>query len=249
MFFALAIFLIGLTSGFLPIKIAKKHTRLLSVGDAFASGVFLSAGLLHMLPDAAGEFQKIFVTTAYPYAQLICVFTFILLLLIEHGALIATETHMRNHITPYCNHVTPYLLAIVLSVHSIIAGAALGISTNLFGTLFIFFAIIAHKGSAGFALSTNLQRYFLTIQQIRKMIIIFALATPCGIIIASFIKTLLQMNSACIVEAIFNACAAGTFLYLGTVHIVLEPKKLQHWEEAVSLVAGVFIMAVVAIWL
>ena len=49
-----AIFLTGVAGGLLPHQIEKsRHGQLyLSLGSALAGGVFLGAGLIHMLPDA-----------------------------------------------------------------------------------------------------------------------------------------------------------------------------------------------------
>lgn len=240
--FAVAIFVIGFSSGLLPFKLIKQQARLLSLGDAFASGVFLSAGLIHMLPDATNGFHTILGQNSYPIAALICALVFVLLLLIERRALSFCKERMQR-----C--ATPYILALVLSIHSVIAGAALGMNASIAGALIIFLAIIAHKGSAGFALATNLHRYNLSASTITKVILIFALATPLGILVASGAETILHANSGYLAEAIFNACAAGTFLYLGTVHTMIEPKALERYPEAIALVLGVAIMAVVAIWL
>ncbi len=240
--FAIAIFIIGFSSGLLPFKLIKRQERLLSLGDAFASGVFLSAGLIHMLPNAMHNFHSILGQNSYPIAPLICVIVFVILLLIERQALTFCKERMQR-----C--ATPYILALVLSIHSIIAGAALGMNASIAGALIIFLAIIAHKGSAGFALATNLHRYNLPANTITKVILIFALSTPLGILVASGAETVLHANSGYLAEAIFNACAAGTFLYLGTVHTMIEPRALERYPEAFALIVGVAIMAIVAIWL
>ena len=49
---AIITFFIALGFGLLPLHFSERHKHLLSIGDAFAGGVFLSAALLHMLPNA-----------------------------------------------------------------------------------------------------------------------------------------------------------------------------------------------------
>ena len=41
----------------------------LGLGEAFAAGIFLGAGLIHMLGDAQGAFDR--AAVAYPYAMVI----------------------------------------------------------------------------------------------------------------------------------------------------------------------------------
>ena len=47
------IFLVGISSGLLPLRFAvsKGEQLLFSIGNSLAGGIFLGAGLLHLLPD------------------------------------------------------------------------------------------------------------------------------------------------------------------------------------------------------
>jgi hypothetical protein len=47
--------------------------------------------------------------------------------------------------------VTAYALTVILSLHSILAGAPLGTEHTLIGSFVIFLAIMAHKGAAACA--------------------------------------------------------------------------------------------------
>lgn len=240
---ATSIFLLTLTAGLLPLKIAKNKIHFLYLGDAFASGVFLSAALLHLLPDADKGFHQILTNHAYPIAQLICVTTFILLLIMERSILTYGKHHFSDSKT-----IAPFLLVLLLSIHSLVEGAAIGTSFSLAETSMIFFAVIAHKGSESFALAINLHHYNLSTKNIQKIITIFSFITPLGIFVASLIMYALQTSAGNILGATLNAITAGTFLYLGTEHMVEKTKLFENSIEILALILGITLMAVVAIW-
>lgn len=262
---AISILILTLITGFLPLRFAIKNHRLLNFGDAFACGVFLSAALIHMLPDAQQGFEKILGPTAYPVAPLLCLVTFMLLFLFERALLLfgncATckcnlDNHKVSNFTNESEHaefgkknfLTPFLLVFVLTMHSFVEGAAIGINSSLAGASIIFLAVIAHKGSESFAFASNLYRHALSMKWLTRIILFFSLITPIGVFAASATEYLLKLHSGSILEAIFNAIAAGTFLYLSTDHLVEGKKTFSNLSEIVALIIGAGMMAAVAIW-
>jgi len=57
----LLIFVAGVVGGMLPLWIESKpyHERVTTLGLGFTSGIFLGAGLLHMLPEAQDHFAEL----------------------------------------------------------------------------------------------------------------------------------------------------------------------------------------------
>ena len=55
-------FSVGLTFGLIPIKLRafKSNQKVLSFTSAFAGGLFLALGLMHLLPHANKLFEKYF---------------------------------------------------------------------------------------------------------------------------------------------------------------------------------------------
>jgi solute carrier family 39 (zinc transporter), member 1/2/3 len=239
---ATSIFLLTLTTGLLPLKLAKNKAHLLCLGDAFASGVFLSAALLHLLPEADAGFRQI-ASSGYPFAQLICIATFVFLLIMEHSVFACGKRFF-----PESKIVAPLMLVLLLGLHSLVEGAAIGTGTNIAETSMLFFAVIAHKGSESFALAVNLRRYELSTKNIRRIIALFSFITPLGIFIASLVMYTLHSNSGNTIESVFNSIAAGTFLYLGVEHLVDGKDTCKGFIEILALMAGVGLMALVAIW-
>lgn len=247
--FASSICLLTIFAGLLPLHFASKHKRLLACGDAFASGVFFSAALLHLLPDGEESFRAFMGAGAYPIAQLICVVTFLFLLLIERGVLLYDARKQANaNANPNSQTLIPYLLVLLISIHSLIEGAAIGITTNIASVVIIFFAVIAHKGSESFALASKLHHYTLSFKKIIKIILLFSLITPFGIYAASATNHLFDLHLARVTEAVFSAMAAGTFLYLGTMHMVEGEKTFTNVTEMFSLILGILFMGAAAIF-
>jgi len=67
------------------------------------------------------------------------------------------------------------MLAVILVIHSLIEGAALGVNATFSTASVIFVAIIAHKGSESFALAVILNRSQLSLKAVMITILIFAL--------------------------------------------------------------------------
>lgn len=246
------ILLIALLFGLFPILIRVNGItkRILAYGEAFAGGIFLGAGFIHLLPDAQAGLNSVF-KNAYPLGFAICACSILLLFMIEEGAvkLLTCRNEQCKHV--YLQPWLAYLLAIVLSIHSVIAGIALGVETVLSTFIIIFIAIIAHKGSAAFALGVSMRNRGLQKSVMVKLMLLFSLMTPVGIIFGSMLANILQLNSGKLAAAIFNAIAAGTFIYIA-FHIA----KVSEQDECISTLwrltyaaFGLVIMALVALYL
>ena len=242
------IFILSIVTGLGPIRVwlANPHHEHIANIEAFAGGIFLGAALFHMLPDATREFTKVYGATTFPYTNLICAFGFILLLFLEKVILYYAKHRYVNNL-----HVIPYILAIVLSVHALSEGTALGVNISLANSFIIFLAIIVHKSSESFALAASLTRSKMSLPHIATMFLFFSAVTPLGIIIGALTSNYIPSNDEDLLEAIFNAFAAGTFLYIATLHNLHHKhvhEEMNYFYEFIALVFGLSIMAVAAIW-
>jgi solute carrier family 39 (zinc transporter), member 1/2/3 len=222
-FKGLAVLIIVMTAmagGYISIRIGKsfRADKLLPLGDAFAAGIFLGAGLLHMLPDAQENFNAFAGDMDFPVVLFVCGCGFLLIFFLERVLLGGEDVGDMSKGRP----VYPYVLTLVLSVHSIIAGTSLGLDKALISSVVIFIAIIAHKGSAAFALSSSLRAAEFPIPKSYGIIALFSIMTPAGILIGTAFNAFLTSRAALGIEAIFDALAAGTFVYVGIVDIMAE---------------------------
>jgi zinc transporter 1/2/3 len=233
-FAALIILIMTLIGGLWPFLKKSKKEFEFPVGESFAAGIFLGAGLLHMLPDAARDFFN--AGYHYPLPFLIAALSFLTLLFLEHlSHAIKTQIAL--------------LTLIMLAIHSLLEGAAVGLSTDFITSFMIFIAIIAHKGAASFALSINLNRSKMSSVSTWTGFGIFALMTPLGIFGGEWVNSATQFNA--LLTPTFTALAAGTFLYIGTLHGLGRASLIKHCcniKEFIVMFSGFSLMAVVAMW-
>ena len=97
---ALIIFICGLLSTVTPLFVAGSNETLFSAGNMMASGVLLSAGLVHQLADSASALEDY----EYPWSFFICGLTFILFLIFEesvHLLWVGNHSHGKNPIIEF----------------------------------------------------------------------------------------------------------------------------------------------------
>ena len=239
----LLILLSTVFAGFFPFfsKIKNPEKTEFPLGEALASGIFLGAGMIHMLGDASHDFHE--QGYHYPYAFLLSGAMFLLLLFFEH---VGRELHQHNGAE---NKGFIHLTVIMLSIHSFLEGAALGLSVSYSLMVLIIVAILAHKWAAAFALAVQINKSKLSLFKGLQLFTIFALMTPIGILSGTFVTS--HIDAYPLLEPIFISIASGTFLYLGTLHglkkaVMIE--KCCDLRHFMFVVLGFFVMAVIGIW-
>lgn len=245
---SVVIFVSGLIGGLLPLRLddSERSRRLLSLGNGFSGGIFLGAGLIHMLGDAQRGFASI--TDTYPFAFLIAGGGFLAILFLEMVALQGRED--VGAMSGGKNAIYPFLLTIVLSVHSLIAGTALGLEGSIAASLALLVAIIAHKGSAAFALGVSLRSARFPRRRLITTVAMFSCMTPIGVLTGLAFSRALSGQTAVILEAVFDALAAGTFVYVAVLDIIDESfaEKVDLGIKFALLTAGFLGMALLAVW-
>jgi zinc transporter ZupT len=209
LFFAVSIVSVILLAGWYPFKKRSAQEHLdFPVGETLATGVFLSAALLHMLPEANAMFvQRGY---HYPFAFIITGIVFLLFLWFEH---LGKELYHHKDKT----HPTFAIVAwFMLSIHSVVLGTALGFSHEYPLAIMLFLAIITHKWAESFAIAVQLNKSSLSMSTSLGFFLVFALMTPLGIGMGYSLGHDLHTQS--LLDPILIASSAGTFLYLGTLH-------------------------------
>ncbi len=197
-----------------------------------------------MLPDAMSGFANTLNDIHYPIAEFFCACGFLVLLFLERIA--QCVPHIKD-----ARHVMPYMAALILIIHSLIEGGVLGINATMATAFVIFIAIIAHKSSESFALAVILNRSQITLKIIIIIVGLFSLMTPLGIVLGARMMLLLPHPSGQLWTAGFNAFAAGTFLYMSTLHHINHHERMHEAEnlmEFLFLFAGLGVMALLAGW-
>lgn len=207
---ALVIFLIAIFAGWYPFKKRLKQDQHIDfpIGESLATGVFLGAALMHMLPESNQIFKAM--GYQYPLAFIITGAVFLIFLWFEHLGEELYHHHERNH------PAFAIFAWLMLSVHSIMLGAALGLNHNPSMVLVLFLAIITHKWAESFAIAIQLNKSALQMNKRLIFFFLFSLMTPAGILLGWYSGHNIQTDS--LFDPILIAASAGTFLYLGTLH-------------------------------
>jgi zinc transporter 1/2/3 len=266
--FALVVLATGVLGALLPWALRSKTPgeRILARGDTFAGGVLGGAGLLHLLGDGIDGLHALAPRQQYPLALLLAGIGFLLILLIE-GVIVGERSLAHGahapHRHPAASHelgsgtrpieagrAQAYVLLLVLSVHSIIVGLALGAQRSLPGALIVFIAIIAHKGVAGFALGVGYARPGTPWRHALPGIAFFATMTPLGIGVGTALSAFVSGPAGTLLEAVFDSLGAGTFLYIAALDIIGAEFSSpdDRWAKWVWASLGFATMALLALW-
>jgi zinc transporter 1/2/3 len=265
--FSIAVFAMGAFGVLFPWALRRSASgdRFMVWGDTFAGGVLGGAGLVHLLSGGAGAFRELAPSLNYPLAFLLAGVGFLLILLIEavlvadpdpgESPLHCGSRGASHEIGPRAHtgerHPYAFVLLLVLSVHSIILGVALGAQRSLTSALAIFIAIMAHKAMAGFALGVSYHRAGASLRRTTPVAAFFSSMTPLGILAGTAVDSLVSSGGRLLFEAVFNSVGAGTFLYIATLDIIRTEFELpgDNWQKWVLAAAGIAIMAVLAVWI
>lgn len=241
-FSALVIWVMTILSGIYPFfkRYQTSKSFRFPVGESLASGVFLGAGLIHMLGKSSHMFYQ--QNYSYPLAFLISGSTFLFLLWLEH---IGREIKHKSSGT---SESFVILAVIMLSIHSFLAGAALGLAQSLSISFAILFAILAHKWAASLALAIQINKSNLSLRSGIIMFLIFSSMVPLGVFFGDIV--LYNISSHPYLEPLFLSLAAGTFLYLGSLHGLERSVMVQeccNLKMFSFVIAGFILMALVAV--
>lgn len=249
----LVILLTALLGGWAAMRTRQsRHAdRLFALGSLFGAGVFLGAGLIHVLPDSVDLFSHLYPALDYPVPFGIAALGLIAVLAVDR-----LGHRLKARRAADADGASAMILLVVLSFHSILAGAALGAEDSAANSIVLLLAVVAHKGSAAFALTSGLLRNPPVGRagapgSVRGLLFVFALMTPLGILVGTGLQEVLAGNAARVSEAVFDAFAAATFVYVATLEII-GPEFRSDERNAMKLGAltgGLAVMALVALWL
>ncbi len=179
------------------------------------------------------------------------------------------EEHLVKHL--HSSAASAVALTLALSVHSLLEGLVLGMSDS-HTIVSISIAILFHKVFAGFALGSTLTAACTTSisnETFKKMIYLFSVSTPIGIIVAAALESNMELNT--IAVATMQAVVSGTFLYISIVEVGMKELltnreqqrqqqqqqrigtldvrgKLMQYFKLICLLLGYCFMSYLAVW-
>jgi len=208
--YSLCVTLVAFAGG-LPPLFKKWNQRQLHLFVAFGGGTILGAIFLHLLPDSlsmgSAELSSIMVLLG-----------FIFILMMER-IILTGHAHPNEH-TPLKIHQFVGITALMgLSVHSLIGGfgLAVGMIDPDIG-IPIFIAIVMHKATEAFSLSTILRLGEFSKRKTLGLLFGYSLMTPLGALLSlPFVESLKSISLA-----VPAGLTAGTFLYVATLDLIPE---------------------------
>jgi len=217
-FSLVCIFVVTLAGGFYPLlhRERVRQSGGLPLCEAFTAGVFLALALTMMLPSSLHLLGAAFPRFDFPTGALVASIAFLLLLAMEHRIAHLGERAgggSEGGFPP----IIPLAMTLMIAVPSFFLGTALGVSETE-AAILIFIAIMLHKSSAAFALSLQMVRSTMTSRQAWATFLLFACATPLGIVVGEEFHRWLGPDSMTIVKGLVLGLAAGTFVFMATLH-------------------------------
>lgn len=133
----------------------------------------------------------------------------------------------------------PVIMILVLSIHSILEGLSLGAVTSEASTTSTFIAIVVHKGFAGYAMGAVCRKSTMTALSVLPGFLTFSLMSPIGAIIGALVSNAMNGTAQIWFACIFKGIAAGTFLYVGLIEVIIHEL---HEENENNLMKLIFIL-------
>ncbi|MYD43901.1 MAG: hypothetical protein F4W90_08425, partial [Gammaproteobacteria bacterium] len=232
----IAILAVAVCGGLIPLVSSQwAHSeRFFSLGNAFAGGLFLGLGFIHLLPEGI---ELLAPYSSFPWGAFAGTAGFALLLLLDR-ILFASDEFSDASPPSREEALHPYVLLTMLSIHSIVAGIALGLETTVAGVVAMLFAIAFHKGPAAFALTVCAHSSGVSMARQWWFLALFCVMTPVGIVIgiSSGVVWLESSDTYSILQGAFCAFAAGTFIYIAVIDIIDKELRTHHIDIAKEVV-------------
>ena len=146
----------------------------------------------------------------------------------------------------------PLLLAVLFSVHSFIAGLALGVQSKFGGSaLAILIAILGHKFVEALALASSFVKEGLGPTTALPALAVYCTMTPAGVLVGAFLVGADLGPSATAIEALVSGFGAGSFVYLGGHQLALSRPEsvVSKLQRALLALAGFSSMALLSLYL
>ncbi|CAN8285315.1 unnamed protein product [Cochlearia groenlandica] len=221
----------------------RPETSFFFVTKAFAAGVILATGFMHVLPEAYTMLNSpCLVSEAweFPFTGFIAMVASILTLSVDS---FATSSFYKSHckasktivdgesgeesvdsdkVQILRTRIIAQVLELGIIVHSAVIGISLGASQSPEAAKALFIALMFHQCFEGLGLGGCIAQGKFKCLSVTIMSTFFALTTPLGIIVGMRISDSYNESSqtALIVQGVLNASSAGILIYMSLVDLL-----------------------------
>lgn len=219
--YALITLLVTLGGGCLPLLREWSHRQLHAI-LAFATGGFLGAVFLHLLPEISAN------QAARGALDARTIWSLTLGATLGVYLLEALVFRAHDHDEAHRHRAVGYSALVGLSVHALTEGIAFGVLTGETASAAPFFlSTLGHKLLDGFSLASIFRLGDMSKRRILVWIFLFACLTPAGMLLGEHLVHYLSG----VAFAVVTALAAGTFLFVSLCELL--PEVFHHREDSV----------------
>ena len=118
----------------------------------------------------------------------------------------------------------------VLSIHTLIAGIAMGVCTDTDCVMPIFVGVLSQLWVVALALGISLHRSKVSRKIHFAVAIVWSSMLPIGILIGSLLVLFLPDDILLALQGFFVSLAAGTFIYVAVVDVILQEFTVQEYK-------------------
>ncbi|XP_071691536.1 fe(2+) transport protein 1-like [Rutidosis leptorrhynchoides] len=232
-------------------------TKLFVLVKAFASGVILATGYMHVLPDSFECLTSKCLPenpwSKFPFTTFIAMLSAVITLMIDSYAMSGYKKYCKPDpelkISGHCHgdgssgpedpasqlrryRVVAQVLELGIVVHSVVIGLSMGASDNLCTIKPLVAALCFHQFFEGMGLGGCILQANYEMKMKAALVFFFSVTTPFGIAVGIGLSNVYRENSptALIVVGVLNAVSAGLLNYMALVDLLASDfmgKKLQ----------------------
>ncbi|KAG7338246.1 ZIP zinc transporter [Nitzschia inconspicua] len=172
--------------------------------------------------------------------------------------------HHQDHVAEHMHGslLASIILLFALSIHSILEGVAIGISTNKAEVLSTTTAVLAHKAFASYALGSSMVASQMNERHFFVLVSIFSICSVLGIFLGMGFEQVSRNSKDSSVTGIVQAMVAGTFLFVSIVEIGMKEillcrdsklmgdkmtRKEMEWNKLAAFLFGYLAMSSLAV--
>ncbi|XP_022734721.1 fe(2+) transport protein 1-like isoform X2 [Durio zibethinus] len=240
-----------------------------TVVKAFASGVILATGYMHVLPDSFNDLTSDCLPEnpwkKFPFTTFVAMLSAVMTLMVDSFAMSIYKKHCakasvnfgHGHHHPLeknetssqllRHRVIAQVLELGIIVHSVVIGIGMGASDNKCTIRSLIAALCFHQMFEGMGLGGSILQAEYKLKMKATMAFFFSTTTPLGIVVGIGLSRVYSETSptSLIVVGLLNACSAGLLNYMALVDLLaaefMGPKLQTNMKlQAWSYIAVLF---------
>ncbi|XP_004301422.1 PREDICTED: fe(2+) transport protein 1-like [Fragaria vesca subsp. vesca] len=225
------------------VKALQPDTNLFVIVKAFASGVILATGYMHVLPDSFNDLASQCLPQKpwrnFPFTTFVAMLSAVVCMMIDsfsmsryrksflratgNGVVMKIEEGINTKEEQLMRYrVVAKVLETGIVVHSVVIGLSMGSSQNPCTIRPLIAAICFHQLFEGMGLGGCILQAEFKSKMKLIMVFFFSCTTPFGIGLGIALNSVYSDNSpnSLIVEGLLNACSAGLLNYMALVDLL-----------------------------